>query len=62
MHIVEALNEPEDNSGSEGAKLFVNMRNVFWVLFFSVKFHSFKNKYFICFYRNVPTAIFRLTL
>jgi hypothetical protein len=28
VHIVEALNEPVDNSGSEGAKLFVNTGNV----------------------------------
>jgi hypothetical protein len=35
VHIVEALNEPVDDSGSEGAKLFVNMG------FFSVSFHCF---------------------
>jgi len=29
VHNVEALNEPVDNSGSEGAKIFVNMGNVF---------------------------------
>jgi len=29
VHIVEALNKPVDNSGSEGAKLFGNMGNVF---------------------------------
>ena len=29
VHSVEALNEPVDNSCSEGAKLFVNMGNVF---------------------------------
>jgi hypothetical protein len=60
VHIVEALNEPVDNSGSEGAKLFVNMGNVFWVIVFC-KASLFLNKYFICFYRNdVPTVIFRL--
>ena len=41
VHIVEALNEPVDDSGSEGAKLFVNMGNVFCANFFSLNFHCF---------------------
>jgi hypothetical protein len=39
VRIVEALNEPVDNSGSEGAKVFVNLGNVFLADFFSVNFH-----------------------
>jgi hypothetical protein len=34
VQIVEALNEPVDDSGSEGAKLFVNIGNVFCAKFF----------------------------
>ena len=34
VHIVEALNEPVDDSGSEGAELFVDMGNVFCEDFF----------------------------
>lgn len=34
VHSVEALNEPVDNSCSAGAKLFVNMGNVFCTDFF----------------------------
>ena len=34
VHIIEALDEPVDNSGSEGAKLFANMGNVFCIDFF----------------------------
>jgi hypothetical protein len=41
VHIVEALNKPVDDSGSEGAKLFVNMGNVFWADFCSLNFHCF---------------------
>jgi hypothetical protein len=53
LHIVEALNEPVDDSGSEGAKLFVNMGNVFCADFFSLNFFGFLNKFFMCFYRNI---------
>jgi GH35 family endo-1,4-beta-xylanase len=38
VHIVEALNEPVDDSDS-GAKLSVNMGNVFCTDFFSVNFY-----------------------
>ena len=41
VRVVEALNEPVDNSGSEGAKLFVNMGNVFCAHFFFCKFSLF---------------------
>jgi len=34
VHIIEALNEPVDDSGSEGAKLLINMGNVFCIDFF----------------------------
>ena len=34
VHIVEALNEPVDDSGSERAKLYVNMGIVFCADFF----------------------------
>ena len=49
VHIVEALNEPVDNSGSEGAKLFLNTGNVFCIHFFYVNFDCFFNKVnFLC--------------
>jgi len=41
VHIVEALNEPVGDSGSEGAKLFVNMGKVLRTDFFSLNFHCF---------------------
>jgi len=45
VHIVEALNEPMDDSGSEGAKLFVNMGNVFLVQIFFCKFSLYFTKF-----------------
>ena len=45
VHNVEALNKPVDDSGSEGAKLFVNTENTFCVDFFG-KFSLFFKKNF----------------
>jgi len=45
VHIVEALNEPVGDSGSEGAKLFVNMGKVLRTDFFFSKFSLFLNKF-----------------
>ena len=60
-HIVEALNGPVDDSGSQDAKLFVIMGNVLRAGFFSVNFHCVFNKFFTCFYRNyVSLFIFKL--
>ena len=61
VHIREALNEPVDNSCSEGAKLFVSVGHVFCADFFFCKFSLFFNKFCICSYRNnVPIFIFKL--
>jgi len=38
LRIVEALNEPVDDSRSEGANVFVNMGNVFCADFYFCKF------------------------
>ena len=38
VHIVEVLNDPVDDSGSESAKLFASMGNVLRAGFFSVNF------------------------
>jgi len=48
VHIVEALNEPVDDSDS-GAKLFVNMGNVFCTDFFFCKFLLILNKFLYVF-------------
>jgi hypothetical protein len=45
VHIVEALNEPVGDSGSDRAKLFVNMGKVLCTDFFFSKFSLFLNTF-----------------